>query len=49
VLAGSIRFAIEFVRVNEPLVGPFTLAHLISAAVTIAGIALLANRGRSPS
>jgi len=49
VLAGFIRFAIEFVRVNEPLVGPFTLAHLISAAVTIAGIALLANRGRSPS
>ena len=49
VLAGSIRFAIEFVRVNEPLVGPFTLAHLISAAVTIAGLAMLfASRAPRP-
>ena len=48
VLAGIIRFAIEFVRVNEPLAGPFTLAHLISAAVTIGGLAILSSRARSP-
>ena len=28
VLAGSIRFAIEFIRVNVRIVGPLTLAHL---------------------
>jgi phosphatidylglycerol:prolipoprotein diacylglycerol transferase len=44
ILAGSMRFAIEFVRVNEPVAGPFTLAQLFSAAVTIAGIALLATK-----
>jgi phosphatidylglycerol:prolipoprotein diacylglycerol transferase len=47
-MAGMIRFAIEFVRVNEPVAGPFTLAHLISAAIALAGVALLttATRGR---
>jgi prolipoprotein diacylglyceryltransferase len=45
ILAGSIRFAIELVRVNEPVAGPFTLAQLFSAAVAIAGIALLATKG----
>ena len=44
VLVGVIRFAIEFVRVNEPVAGPFTLAHLISAGVALAGVALLAAR-----
>ena len=44
VLVGVIRFAIEFVRVNEPVAGPFTLAHLISAGVALAGVALLATR-----
>ena len=44
VLVGVIRFAIEFVRVNEPVAGPFTLAHLISASVTLAGAYLLASR-----
>ena len=44
VLVGVIRFAIEFVRVNEPVAGPFTLAHLISAGVALAGISLLASR-----
>jgi phosphatidylglycerol:prolipoprotein diacylglycerol transferase len=45
-LTGSIRFAIEFVRVNEPVAGPFTLAHVISGAVAIAGVVLLVRRGR---
>lgn len=46
VLAGSIRFAIEFVRVNLRIAGPLTLAHLISLAVVIAGVILLATRQR---
>ena len=29
--AGTIRFAIEFVRVNRPIAGPLTLAQLIAA------------------
>jgi phosphatidylglycerol---prolipoprotein diacylglyceryl transferase len=41
VLAGSIRFAIEFIRVNERILGPFTLAHLVSPALIVAGTALL--------
>src|SRR5688500_8618376 len=41
VLAGALRFAIEFVRINERILGPLTLAHLISASVVLAGVALL--------
>ena len=44
VLVGVIRFAIEFVRVNEPVAGPFTLAHLIAAGLTLAGTYLLTSR-----
>lgn len=48
VLVGLIRFAIEFVRVNEPVAGPFTLAHLMSGGVALTGIYVLASRvGRS--
>ena len=46
VLAGALRFAIEFVRVNEPVAGPFTLAHLISAAITLVGAYLIATARR---
>jgi len=49
VLVGAIRFAIEFIRVNQRLVGPFTLAHMIAAALAIAGLmALITNRRRAP-
>jgi phosphatidylglycerol:prolipoprotein diacylglycerol transferase len=41
VLVGALRFAIEFVRVNDRILGPMTLAHLISAAVIVAGAVLL--------
>ena len=41
VLAGAIRFAIEFIRVNERILGPFTLAHLVSLALVFAGTALM--------
>jgi phosphatidylglycerol:prolipoprotein diacylglycerol transferase len=47
VLAGAVRFAIEFIRVNEPVAGPLTLAHLISGAITIAGMYLIATAPRS--
>lgn len=38
VMAGALRFAIEFVRVNAPIVGPFTLAQLFSGAMIVAGL-----------
>jgi phosphatidylglycerol:prolipoprotein diacylglycerol transferase len=41
VLAGALRFAIEFVRVNARIAGPLTLAHLISGAVIVLGVTLL--------
>jgi phosphatidylglycerol:prolipoprotein diacylglycerol transferase len=44
VLAGVVRFAIEFIRVNEPVLGPFTLAHLISAGLAVAGAVLLVKK-----
>jgi phosphatidylglycerol:prolipoprotein diacylglycerol transferase len=47
VLAGTLRFAIEFVRVNPPVLGPMTFAQLISAGVIVAGIALLLPRSTS--
>lgn len=50
ILAGSIRFAIEFVRINVRIVGPFTLAHLVSLALVIVGAGLIVRwreeRGR---
>lgn len=41
VLAGAIRFAIEFIRVNLRIVGPLTLAHLISLALMSFGIVFM--------
>ncbi len=41
VLAGAVRFAIEFVRVSLPVLGSLTLAQLISLALVIVGMALL--------
>ena len=46
-LAGVIRFVIEFVRVNEPVAGPFTLAQLIAGGVAVAGMTLLAVNRRA--
>lgn len=45
-MAGAIRFAIEFVRVNERVAGPLTLAHLISMAIAMVGLAWLLRRRR---
>ncbi len=41
VLAGSARFAIEFIRVNIRVIGPLTVAHLVSVGVMAAGLLLL--------
>ncbi len=44
-IAGAIRFAIEFIRVNVRVLGPLTVAHLVSLALVAAGVALLARAG----
>jgi phosphatidylglycerol---prolipoprotein diacylglyceryl transferase len=44
VLAGSTRFAIEFLRVNARLLGPFTLAHLISFGLVTIGMMFTLRR-----
>jgi phosphatidylglycerol:prolipoprotein diacylglycerol transferase len=44
IAAGSIRFVIEFVRVNLQLLGPLTLAQLISLALVIMGVWLVWTR-----
>src|SRR5688572_13704285 len=50
VLAGSTRFAIEFIRVNARLFGPFTLAHMISLGlITIGVVMLVRQRMRFPT
>jgi phosphatidylglycerol:prolipoprotein diacylglycerol transferase len=47
VLAGATRFAIEFIRVNARLFGPFTLAHVISfVLVTIGTVMIVRHRAR---
>ncbi len=55
VMAGGIRFAIEFLRVqlpgmtggDVPVVGPFTLAHLVSFGLMVAGAVTLLLYPRS--
>ena len=43
-LAGLIRFAIEFLRVDTRVLGPLSVAHLASAGVALAGAVLLFSR-----
>jgi prolipoprotein diacylglyceryltransferase len=40
-VAGGIRFGIEFVRINAKVAGPFTLAQLISASLLVVGVWIL--------
>ena len=47
VLAGSIRFAIEFIRVNVRVLGALTLAHLIALSLIVSGVVIL-RTSRSP-
>jgi phosphatidylglycerol:prolipoprotein diacylglycerol transferase len=46
VLAGSIRFAIEFIRVNLRVVGPLTLAHLFALSLAVAGVTLILRNSK---
>lgn len=49
VIVGAIRFAIEFIRVNTRLVGPLTLAHLVSLGLVIVGVAMLVAAPAAPA
>ena len=44
VMTGALRFAIEFIRVNERVAGPLTLARVVSLAIVVAGAVLLLKR-----
>ena len=46
VLAGAFRFALEFVRVNVRVLGPFTVAHLFALLVVLLGVVILSSRTR---
>ena len=41
ILAASLRFAIEFIRVREPVIGPLAPAHLLALVAIAAGIVLV--------
>lgn len=47
VLAGVVRFAIEFIRVNEPVLFGLTVAHLASLGMMGVGLLLLRRSHRS--
>lgn len=46
ILAGALRFAIELVRVNAPVLGPLTLAQLWSMALVAIGAAIAVRAAR---
>jgi phosphatidylglycerol---prolipoprotein diacylglyceryl transferase len=43
-LTGAIRFTIEFLRVNTPVLGVLTIAHIAALAAVAAGVAMLGRR-----
>jgi phosphatidylglycerol---prolipoprotein diacylglyceryl transferase len=47
-LAGAVRFAIEFIRVNEHVAGPLSVAHVAALAAMAGGALLLTRPGLSP-
>ena len=47
VLAGTERFLIEFIRRNEDIAGPFSLAQFVSVAMILAGGVWLARARRA--
>jgi phosphatidylglycerol:prolipoprotein diacylglycerol transferase len=47
VLAGSVRFAIEFVRINLRILGPLTLAQIIAFSLVVIGMALILRNSQS--
>jgi phosphatidylglycerol:prolipoprotein diacylglycerol transferase len=46
-LAGALRFAIEFLRVNVRVLGPLTVAHVAALLVAVAGLVLLVRPAES--
>ena len=46
VLAGTIRFLIEFIRVDVRVLGPLSVAHIASLAAIVVGLALVARAPR---
>jgi phosphatidylglycerol:prolipoprotein diacylglycerol transferase len=48
VSTGLIRFAIEFLRVRQSLVGPFAVAHVAALVAVIVGAALLYASRKDP-
>jgi phosphatidylglycerol---prolipoprotein diacylglyceryl transferase len=47
-LAGSTRFAIELIRVNAPILGPFTLAQSISFVLVAIGVVMILRHRLRP-
>ena len=46
VMAGLLRFLIEFVRVNDRVIGPLTVAHMAAMTAVAVGLLLLTVRPR---
>jgi prolipoprotein diacylglyceryltransferase len=46
VLAGTIRFLIEFIRVDVRVLGVLSVAHIASLAAIAVGLALVARAPR---
>ena len=44
---GTLRFAIEFIRVNERVIGALSIAHIASLAAAVIGTALLLASNRA--
>ena len=49
VLAGALRFAIEFIRINERVIGMLSVAHLASLVAVAVGLMLLVSARRTLS
>ena len=46
-IAGAVRFLIEFIRVNERVIAGLTVAHLAAVLMMLAGVALMATAPRT--
>jgi phosphatidylglycerol:prolipoprotein diacylglycerol transferase len=47
-MAGLVRFAIEFLRINPPVLGMLTVAHVAALGAIVAGLAFLSAARRTP-
>lgn len=46
ILSPSLRFGLDFLRLGEPMIGPFTNAQLFSSILILAGVGLAFTRQR---